>query len=159
MPWERRRYGRYYTRTRRVGGRFVRTYVGTGPVGEAAAAEDALRRAERKAEAEALRAAREHHAAAAAPLDDLCGLVDLLMKATLITYGSLVIQGGSGNPRTTFSYKSGGRSQSSRRRLCTSVNGDNSACIRPFTSTTLMLIVFSTSSSSSALGRSVWRPG
>lgn len=43
------------------------------------------------------------------------------------TYGSLVFQGGSGNRQATFSYKSGGRSQSSRRRFCTSVKGDNSA--------------------------------
>jgi hypothetical protein len=42
-------------------------------------------------------------------------------------YGSLVFQGGSGNLRTTFSYKSSGRSQSSRSRFCTSVKGDNSA--------------------------------
>ena len=76
-----------------------------------------------------------------------------------ITYGSLVFTGGFGNPRATFSYKSGGRPQSSRRRVCTSVNGDNRACVCPLTSTTLTLIVFITPSSNSALGRAVWRPG
>ena len=48
-------------------------------------------------------------------------------ELTLMAYRSLVFQGGSGNPHTTFSYKSGGRSQSSRRRFCTSVKGDKSA--------------------------------
>src|SRR5512143_3385438 len=75
------------------------------------------------------------------------------------TYGSLVFTGGFGNPLATFSYKSGGRPQSSRRRVCTSVNGDNMACVCPLTSTTLTLIVFITPSSNSALGRVVWRPG
>src|SRR5512135_1554014 len=45
------------------------------------------------------------------------------------------------------------------RGVCTSVNGDNMACVCPLTSTTLMLIVFITPSSNSALGRVVWRPG
>src|SRR5512135_589417 len=63
-------------------------------------------------------------------------------------YGSLIFTGGIGNPRTTFSYKSGGRPQSSRRRICTSVNGDNRACACPLLSTTLTLIVFITLSSS-----------
>src|SRR4051794_4851020 len=75
------------------------------------------------------------------------------------TYGSLIFKGGFGNPRATFSYKSDGRFQSSRRRSCTSVNGDNSACVCPLPSTTLTLIVFIASSSNSALGRAVFRPG
>src|SRR5512135_2232569 len=77
----------------------------------------------------------------------------------LSSYGSLVFTGGFGNPRAPFSYKSGGSPQSSRRRVCTSVNGDNMACVCPLTSTTLTPIVFITPSSNSALGRAVWRPG
>src|SRR4051794_40364516 len=75
------------------------------------------------------------------------------------TYGSLIFEGTFRNPRATFSYRSGGISQSSRRRLCTSVNGDNIAYVWPLTSTTLTLIVFIAPSSSSALGRAVRRPG
>src|SRR4051812_27743179 len=75
------------------------------------------------------------------------------------TYGSLSFTGDSGNPRTTFSYKSGGRFQRSRRRICTSVSGDSRACVCPLISTTLTLIVFIALSSNSALGRAVLRPG
>ena len=39
--------------------------------------------------------------------------------------------GGSGNPRATFSYKSGGSPQSSRRRVCTSLNGADTAIVAP----------------------------
>ena len=49
MPWERRqRGGLYYCRTRRINGRRVREYLGTGVVGEIAAEEDAERAAQRQ---------------------------------------------------------------------------------------------------------------
>ena len=47
-----------------------------------------------------------------------------------IAYGSLVFVGDIGNPPASLSYNSGGTSQSSRSRFCTSVNGDNSVCVR-----------------------------
>src|SRR3954454_14045482 len=94
------------------------------------------------------------------PEDELDSLEDSLIKfLDHITYGSLVFTAGFGNPRATVSYKSGGSPQSSRRRVCTAVSGDNIACVCPLTSTILTLIVFIASSSNSALGRSVRRPG
>jgi hypothetical protein len=58
VSWETRTgKGRYYTRNRREGGRFVREYLGTGEYGEYFAALDAQARAERIERADAERAA------------------------------------------------------------------------------------------------------
>src|SRR5262249_9724150 len=80
-------------------------------------------------------------------------------KETPRTYGSLLATGGIGNPRTTFSYKSGGSPQSSRRRICTSVKGDSRACVCPLTSTTLTLMFYTALSRRWARGRPVSRRG
>src|SRR5262245_53144656 len=54
MAWEQGLRGKpFYTRTRRVGGKRVREYLGSGPAAHAAAAADALKRAERRARTEA----------------------------------------------------------------------------------------------------------
>lgn len=49
MAWERRGDRRYYYRSRRVGEKVVKEYVGTGPAAEEAARQDAEQRANRKA--------------------------------------------------------------------------------------------------------------
>jgi hypothetical protein len=80
MGWDK---GRYYTRSRKVNGRVVREYVGTGPLAELAAQTDALRQEER----EARRAELAELAALDAPLDDLAELTDLLARAALVAAG------------------------------------------------------------------------
>jgi len=56
MAWEMRGgCGPYYTRSRRVNARVVREYIGGGQIGHIAAEFDAIRRAERIAEADARR--------------------------------------------------------------------------------------------------------
>jgi len=54
MAWETRNgRGRYYTRSQRVNGRVVRQYVGTGPMAELIALQDAERQAFRLQEQQA----------------------------------------------------------------------------------------------------------
>ena len=56
MAWETRNgSGRYYTRSRKVNGRVVRQYVGTGPMAELIALQDAERKASRLQEQQAWR--------------------------------------------------------------------------------------------------------
>lgn len=88
MGWEtRERGGRYYTRSRKVGGRVVREYVGGGAAGELAAAQDAMTRRRRDEEAATLRAMQEREAGALAALSELGTLLDGLAAALLVGNG------------------------------------------------------------------------
>jgi hypothetical protein len=87
MPWQRVGGKAYYYRSRRIGGRPVRLYVGTGPAGEAAATSDARERLRREAQARAWRRQEACRAEALAPLLQLGWLTDLLTRAALLAAG------------------------------------------------------------------------
>ena len=88
MGWEARaRGGRYYTRSRRVGDRVVREYVGTGRVAALAAMLDAAERRERAEAREALRQAEARDGPAFAALAELGRVLDGLAAAFLIGAG------------------------------------------------------------------------
>jgi hypothetical protein len=88
VAWETRRgRGAYYTRTRRRDGRRVREYIGGGQTGALAAAEDAHRRAERRASAEARRQEQDRLRITDEPLRRLEALVRLVTQAALVAAG------------------------------------------------------------------------
>jgi hypothetical protein len=88
MGWEKRkRGGLYYTRSKKINGRVVREYLGTGPLAELAAQMDALERWRREEEAEAWRAERERLEALEAPVAKLCEITEALARAALLASG------------------------------------------------------------------------
>ena len=88
MAWEtRQRGGRYYTRSKKINGRVIREYVGTGLVGQLAAAADERERAQRQAQQAAWRAERERIESAIAPLEEFDDMVETLARGSLLLAG------------------------------------------------------------------------
>src|SRR5215212_1597902 len=88
MAWEKReRGGLYYTRSRKVNGKVVREYLGTGPLAELAALMDAQERLRREEEAAAWREKRERFEELAGLVDELCEDVETVVRATLLAAG------------------------------------------------------------------------
>ena len=88
MAWETRNgNGRYYTRSRRVGGRVVREYVGAGAIGELAARDDELKRALDRWERDDWQATREQFEVTAALVAEADELTELLTRAALVSTG------------------------------------------------------------------------
>lgn len=87
MAWERRRNGTYYYRSRKVGGRVVKEYIGAGRSADLAAAKDAADRANRAAASGARQAARGEIDAVDAPVDAFAGVLETLTRARLVLTG------------------------------------------------------------------------
>jgi hypothetical protein len=88
MAWETRKgHGRYYTRSKRVEGRVVREYVGSGEWAEAMVAMDEAERARRVAERADWREERECHERIDRQLDELNAFCTILAKDALENAG------------------------------------------------------------------------
>jgi hypothetical protein len=89
MAWEKRGGGKrkYFYRSIRRDGRVKKLYYGNGPIGEIAAGNDALRRAEREAAERAAQVIRDRLNAAVTLTQELCRVGALLAAATLLVAG------------------------------------------------------------------------
>jgi hypothetical protein len=89
MAWEGRPdcTNRYYTRSRKMGGRVVREYIGRGPLADLAAAQDAAERQARSTARERLRVIAARDAPAFLALAKLDRLLDGLAAAHLLEAG------------------------------------------------------------------------
>jgi hypothetical protein len=84
MGWDK---GRYYTRSRKVGGRVVREYVGSGRVAELAAQLDSLAKEQRRLDAAIMRGEKSDLAATDAEILAVVESADLAARAALLAAG------------------------------------------------------------------------
>jgi hypothetical protein len=88
MGWEERERGtRYYTRSRRVDGRVVKEYIGSGPIAELIALRDEAERQRREEEARVWREEREDLERLDGEAGEMCELVELFNRAALVAAG------------------------------------------------------------------------
>jgi hypothetical protein len=87
MPWEQRGRKRVYYQAKKVAGRVVKKYCGSGERAELAALQDAERRAERENSARAWRAEQARIARADAAVERLTVAVQSLVRAHLLLRG------------------------------------------------------------------------
>ena len=88
MAWETRGNGRrYYYRARRVNGRVVKTYVGAGEIGAAAAAADAAEREVRLQQRGEQKRRRAQWLGMLETFDALADAVEAYAAAALLTHG------------------------------------------------------------------------
>lgn len=95
MAWETRNgQGAYYTRSRRVGGRVVREYIGSDETAKAIATIDDIERQERKAQLDAEREVRAELEAIDTQIEQLGEVADVLARAIIIASGYHQHKGG-----------------------------------------------------------------
>ncbi len=88
MAWETRNgRGSYYTRTKRVDGRVVREYIGTGPAAKVIADLDALEREERQRNRVEFQAVKETQRLIDRKTDKETRLIKTLTQAILLVNG------------------------------------------------------------------------
>jgi hypothetical protein len=88
MPWEIRGSKSYYYRRRRVDGRIVKTFSGSGLLGELAFMADFQRRQVREHNDNARRAERQTLSVAEKPLTTVNHSADLLLRSVLLGTGA-----------------------------------------------------------------------